>query len=75
MQGTISFQGDNRKKIPGFQSTGIWPFNRTAILTSKFAPSIVTDRLGTFYLHLFLYSSFKCFITLYNVKIPTSIEY
>lgn len=30
--------------IPGFQSTGIWPFNRTAILTSKFAPSIVTDR-------------------------------
>jgi hypothetical protein len=39
--------------IPGFQSTGIWPFNRTAIPTSKFAPSIVTDRPGILVIYIY----------------------
>ncbi len=46
--------------IPGFKSTGIWPFDRNAIPKSKFAPSIVTDRPTFLYPHLFVYSSFKC---------------
>ena len=36
-----------RNILPGFESTGIWPYNRDVFSEEDFAPAIATDRIFT----------------------------